>query len=204
MKKLFATALAIGFLGVAAQTNAAILDFEDLAPYPYALISDGYHGFNWASGSGDIAVINGPAYLPGSGYDNGSVSGVNAAFNWYGASPSNIDLAGPGTFDFNGAFFTSAWDFQSVSFQGFNNSILIYNSAPYAINTVTPLWIGLNWTGIDQLTIANTGYQWVMDDFTYNTQNIPATPEPSTLLLLASGLGGLAFMRRFRKRESKS
>lgn len=200
MKRLILTALAIGFLGTAAQANAAVIDFEDIAPNPYLPAPDGYHGFNWASGFGDIYVLNGPAVAPGSGYDNGSVSGAYVAYNAGGASPSNIDLAGAGTFDFNGAYFTAAWFNQVISFQGFNNSVLMYTSAPYAINTATPIWIGFNWTGIDRLTISSSQDWWVMDDFTYNTQNIPATPEPSTLLLLASGLGGFAFVRRFRKR----
>lgn len=200
MKRLFVTALAIGFLGVAAQANSAVIDFEDLVTNYFVSVSDGYHGFNWASGSALIYVLNGPALTPGTGYDNGTVSGVNVAYNAGGGSPSNIDLAGPGTFDFTGAFFTAAYHNQSVSFQGFNNSTLMYTSAPYAINAVTPLWIGLNWSGIDRLSISSSLDWWALDDFTYNSHNIPATPEPSTLLLLASGLGGFAFMRRFRKR----
>lgn len=198
MKKILVFLCAVMLvLGVAGMASATVLDFEDLYTTTSQPIPDGYHGFNWSSAT-QIGVVNG---LLGTGYDYGSVSGDMVAFNYYGYTPSNIDLVGSGAFDFNGAWFTSAWYDQNVSFKGYSDGTLQYTSSDYAINTTVPMWIGLDWTGIDRLVIDNTNAQWAMDDFTYNESGAPI-PEPATVLLLGTGLIGLAGIGRKRFRRN--
>ena len=60
------------------------------------------------------------------------------------------------------------------------------------IDTVTPRWIGLGWSGIGTLVVYNrTGTQWAMDDFT--------VPEPGSLGLFGAALAGWMVAGRRRK-----
>lgn len=181
-------------LSASAQVTAAVLTFDDLfANSQKSIVPEGYGGFDWNNAT-QVGVIANTVY-PSSGYAHGTVSGANTAYNWVGHSPIYIDWMGTGTFNFKGAYWTSVWQDQNLTFKGFTNSSLLYSSNSYAINSQTPLWIELNWVGIDRLVIANTGSQWAMDNFTFDTQPVP---EPATLALMGLGLAGVGFARRRR------
>lgn len=175
-------------------SQATTLNFDDIYTSDNTPIPNGYGGFNWSNGYGDIYVIT-KTSIPNTGYYYGNVSNPNSAFNAFGDTPSYIDLAGTGTFDFNGAYWTSAWDDQNLSFEGWKNGDKLYTSGSYAINTQTPLWIALNWTGIDRLAINSANTQWVMDNFTFN-EHANAVPVPAAVWLFGSALLGLAHIAR--------
>ena len=85
----------------------------------------------------------------------------------------------------------SAWEAQQISFESYKDGALVHSYSSYAVNTTDPLWIGLNWSGIDSLVISSTGDQWIMDDFTSSV-----VPIPAAVYLFASGLGLLGWFRR--------
>lgn len=195
-------ALAALMLSASAEVTATVLTFDDLTG-GLSSVPEGYGGFDWNNAT-QIAVIektfkDSSEFLK-SGYVHGAVSGANTVFNWNGGRLSYIDWLGTGTFDFNGAYWTSAWEAQNLKFRGYNEGNLLYTSGLYAINTQTARWIGLNWAGIDRLEIVNDysgkGFaHWAMDNFTLNQAFVP---EPTTLALLGIGLVGIGFKRRQR------
>jgi hypothetical protein len=168
-----------------AGAHADVIGFDDLASSETAHIANGYGGFHWT----DLGVIGADVY-PDSGFANGVVSYANAAFNHGGAT---VTISKAGGFDFLGAFFTSAWYEQELSFEGSRDGQLIYaTDISYVIDTLTPQWIGLGWYGIDTLTIYNSsGTQWAMDEFT--------VPEPGTLALFGAAAAGWIASRRRRR-----
>ncbi len=191
------------FLGITGMAKAYVVTFEDLNEAPgwvgYATLSD-YEGIDWNNDGGLVLGQNGDVFgtnYPQSGYGVGLISGVVNVH-----SPSShvyVDWLGEGTYNYNGAWFTSAWSDQEIFFAGWANDTQIYTSQHFQITTTQPLWIELNWTGIDRLGIMHTGSQWVMDDFTFN-EPIDPVPEPTTMILLATGLIGLAGFRRKKKK----
>lgn len=189
----FFCALLLSFF--ASFSFAGVIHFDDLSGDPEMQIADGYQGFNWNI----IGTVSSNDY-PVSGFEKGVTSANNAAYNFYGAW-SSIDLAVTGTFDFIGAFFTAGWVEQEISFEGWLDGALVYSTADsQVISDASPLWVQLDWTGIDQLFIftsyADIGIgHWVMDDFTA-TINSASVPEPSGLVLILMGLIGVGLMRR--------
>lgn len=192
LKKFFCTLL-LSF--PASFSFAGVINFDDLSGDPEVQIVDGYQGFNWNI-IGSISKDTQPI----SGFEAGVTSGNNAAYNLLGAW-SSIDLAVAGTFDFIGAFFTAGWVEQEISFEGWLDGALVYSTADsLVISDASPLWVQLDWAGIDQLFIftsyADVGIgHWVMDDFTA-TINSTSVPESSGLVLMLMGLLGVSALRR--------
>ncbi len=171
--------------------NALVIDFENVPnanPNTWDNpIPNGYEGLNWDQ----FDVLHEDYYLR-TGYDYGVTSGQWVAYNvWdYTATVSG------NLFDFTGAYFTSAWDYNNIlTIEGYNNGTLLY-SAQLTLNTYTPVWFQADWLGVDSLKFFTSGSQFVMDDLTIN-ESAPI-PEPSTIFLVGSGLIGLAGYGRKR------
>jgi hypothetical protein len=187
---LLASAVALTFAALVPQlAHATVVTFDDLAGNASS-VPDGYGGFDWNNLTtvGSLNAVN--LGYQNSGYGSGTVSGSNVIFNYGGASPVGITLATAGTFTYIGAFFTGAWESETVSFTGLLNGAVVDTSAAYTITTSGAQFIGLDWTGI-----ANTGMQWAMDNFTFSASPVPG---PATMTLLSLALCGLGLIGRRR------
>lgn len=188
MKKTILAAL----LGLAcASAFAGVIRFDDLPGDGTAAIANGYAGLDWDN----IATIQEDAY-PGSGYAAGTVSHANTAYNMDGGTAV---IWRAGAFDVVGAWFTSAWLDQELAFDGFRDGELVYSSEQSTVlDTTTPVWVQLGWSGIDTLVIYNSsGTQWAMDDLTVDVAS--DVPEPASLALFGVALAGMAAGRRRRR-----
>ncbi len=195
-----------GVLAVAAvplstgSAMATTITFDDL-PVEGEFITNGYNGFDWNNfyvfGKGTTNP-----YYSGTGYQNGTVSQPNVAFNAF-ADPASILSLTP--FTFNSAYLTSAFnDGNQIKITGLLGGI-VKDTKTVTLNTVTPLLATFNFQNIDTLTFTslNNRNQFVIDDFTYNA-SATAVPEPFTILGSAVALGaGVAMKRKQAKKAAK-
>jgi hypothetical protein len=182
----------------------------------FSLVPNGYGGLNWDN----VYYIN-QNYLVGSGYDHGTVSPPDAAFNGFGNVATVVDPTAGQFFNFDSADLTSAWiSGLHVRVDGFNTNIsgavplysttvTVNPSAPTLFNFTT---LG-GFLGVNKLTFTSfvnpgdpspnpTGTEFVMDDFKFTSTPIGGTPEPGSFVLAALGAGGLWLGAR-RKRATR-
>lgn len=176
--------LAIAACAAPASAGPITLGFDDLVDLQTP-IPDGYGGLNWQN----MWVVNGDT-AGTSGYLNGMVSPDNVAYNNRGNEAS---VNGPGSFTFDSAYFTAAWnDGLTVTIGGYSGGTKL-NETAFTVDTAAPTLVTLNWAGLDELTfdssggtnagLGGNGTQFVIDDFTYELGGTVAVPEPYSIVL---------------------
>ena len=188
------------FCGLAAATASAAaaqttLTFDDVfSGTDYQLIPDGYGGFNWT-----FAGVIHRDFYPGSGYDNGTVSGDYVAYNHVGLDV-DMTLEGGGGFNVFSAYLTAAWN-DGLDFvaKGYRAGVEVFSKSA-VLNTAGPQLVEFDFMNIDQMTFStpegNLGSQFAMDNLV-----VGVVPEPITLTLLLPGLLGIAAARRRRRED---
>jgi hypothetical protein len=184
-------------------SSATVLNFDDITTFAVASIPANYGGFTWSGSSpGRWAVENNAYYRAASNntYDFPSMN--NAAYN--ANNPAGLfTVTNSIPFTFNGAYFGTglkndtifAISAASLTITGYLNNNLIGSQTITFTSPYYPMsFISVDLGGIvNQLSFAADGF-FLMDNFNYT-----AVPLPPSMLLLGSGLLGLAGWRRFRK-----
>ena len=183
----------LAVLSISLIANASVITFDDL-PDPGStdlFIPDGHAGFSWEN----FHYINGSVWHPGSGYENGTISGY-VAYNGH-ADDATMVISSVSAFDFQGAYLTSAWNNGlNITVNGYANNALI-DTQTVVVDTTGPTWFDFDFIGVDSLEfqsfggvgagLGGGGEHFVLENFTF-------VPEPMTLSLLA--LGGLLIRKR--------
>lgn len=201
MKKLLIAFLVI-FM-VAGVASAETITFDDFTEPVGYNIYYGYAGFDWRN-----AGYAAQSKYPDSGYDHGIVSPDYCAVN-PGALDFTMYRSDHSLFNFVSAYLTAAWNTGlNIDIVGYLNDSVIY-STHVVVDTLGPTLFIFNYVGIDKLVLSSyggtvydpengSGEQFALDNLTYTLGS--TVPEPSTFVLAALGLGGLAFMRRRMRR----
>lgn len=203
MKKLLLVYM-LSMCSVAA--SAQTITFDDISVSNFESISNGYAGFNWDNFGVENSTSN-----PGTGYDYGTVSGTNVAFNMWGETSAFSSQSSP--FTFNSAYFTGAWnDGLSIQVDAFLAGALV-NTMTFVVNSTGPTLEIFNWSNIDRLTFTSSGGtsaqyggvgpHFAMDDMVVNEVVTPV-PEPSTYAMMLVGLGLVGFSLSRRKGQGNA
>ena len=185
----------------AAQTT---ITFDDLSDNGSGTpIANGYQGLNWSN----FYVLNTNQFPVPSGYQPGTVSGTNVAYN--GGVPEAINSVTPGsTFTLNSGYFTAAWhDNLNLTVTALHNGLTVFSKS-VTLSATAPTLVNFDFTGVDQVNFDSSGgthhagyggdgTQFALDNLTINGP--ASTPEPSSFAafgFVGLGLAGLALKAR--------
>lgn len=170
---------AILFLASCGFALASTLTFDDLLNgSTMPSIPNSYGGLNWDNFHYVDATLN---TLSSSGYITGMISPINVAYNSGGTMAS---ITG-NDFNFNGAYFTGAWNNGlNINVIGYDDGLAVFNKT-IIVDTTLPKGFTFNYASIDKLEFTSFGgvdandapfsgfgTHFVMDNFTYN-ESIP-------------------------------
>lgn len=183
--KLFSSAI-LATNGISAM--ATVITFDDIVTNgTYVEIQNGYGGLTW-----DNFYAIDSNFHTGSGYQLGTVSQPNTAFN-SSADPASFSSAS--AFNLTSIEVTKAWSDGFTHFDGYVGSTLTYSMDVFSTTTAPTLAL-FNWSGLSKVTMSDGNFtsQTAIDNLT-----VSAVPEPETYAMLLAGLGLIGTIARRRK-----
>jgi len=178
----------------AGAASASTINFDDV--HQGTLNGSNYHGLSWTN----FGVKNG-GVPPGTGYDHGTVSAPNVAFN------GNGDLASFGSataFGLQDAYFAGAWN-DGLTIHIVGTAGALTYTKDVVVNTGAPVDVVFNWANLTNVSFSSTGgtphygLTGTGTNFAMDNVTVTGVPEPETYGMLLAGLGLIGWMARRRK-----
>lgn len=193
------TLLASVLLCSAACANASVLTFDNV-PVTDGVSQPGFStaGFQFSDNSSVIDVSPGSPFGDGT---NGGHSGTYATLNDFVPGGSLLMKRADGGLMNVASLWMHGWmgSADDVLIEGFRDDVLV-QTANYSFGDIWDL-VQLNFDGIDTLSLTSFSL-FLVDDLNVSPKDVtpPGTvPEPTTPLLFATALAGLAFARKRRR-----
>lgn len=202
----------VALMAAASPVAAQTVDFDGVSSTTSigTGIHNGYAGFNWSNWN--VTNTNWIDLEP-SGHYLKARSGNYVAYNTGG---NMATVTRDSRFDFISGWISSGWlDPLVLTVTGYRGSEAVFVQA-IDLSTGPSLFVNFNYTDIDKLTFGTSGgsanvnpqYTWAhfnLEDATFGpvgAAQVTATPEPASMILLATGLVGLAGVGYVRRRRA--
>jgi hypothetical protein len=183
-KDLFKVSIAAVSLAFLHQTQADVLDFEDLSGA--GIVPPNYAGLSWDANWNYYDDPQSP-YDPSSGVER------IYTHNFGGWIDFGTDVT------FQGSWVASADVGQEMYWEGYDNGVKIFESSH--LSGGAQAYINVNWPGVDYVNFVSTSFNhFVVDDIKFNRPNgVPDTTSTALNLMLALGSLGIVSARTKRR-----